>query len=352
MLDDERLIAEVDKSNMLDVLARFPDQITEAVNIMKTVQLPDFIKIDHVIITGMGASGISGDLIQSLFRDTIDVPLVVNKEFDLPKWVNKHTLAVFLSYSGDTEETLNAFKMASQKKCKIIGVSSGGKLQDLCEKRGVTHIRVPGGIQPRAAIAYLLIPLFFILERNRLIKNSIEMDLAEVLTVTTECRDQNNIMVKEDENLAKQIARSILDTTPQVYGWGIYSPVATRWRTQFNENSKVIARDDVVPECDHNDIVGWSADGKIAKQWSVLLFRDKDEESLFQSVRLDFMKTLFTGSVAHFLEVYPRGKNKLAKVLFTLYLGDYVSCYLAVLRHVDPSPVDAITALKNQLVER
>ncbi|MFH1100423.1 MAG: bifunctional phosphoglucose/phosphomannose isomerase [Methanobacteriota archaeon] len=348
MLDDIRLMAEVDKSNMLDVLARFPDQITEAVDLVKTVQIPDFIKVDQVIITGMGASGISGDLIQSLFRDAIDVPLVVNKEFDLPKWANKHTLTVFVSYSGNTEETLNAFKNASQKKCKIIGISSGGKLQELCEKRGLTHICVPGGIQPRSAIAYLFIPLVYILERNRLIKNSIDTDLAEVLTVTTECRNQNNKMVNEQENLAKQIARTLLGTTPQVYGWGIYAPVAKRWRTQFNENSKVIARDDVVPECDHNDIVGWSADGKVAKQWSVLLFRDKDEESLYQSVRLDFMETLFTGSVAHLIEVAPRGKNRLAKVLYTLYLGDFVSCYLGLLRNIDPSPVDAITALKNQ----
>ena len=350
MLDDLQQISNVDKANMLDTVAEFPEQIRAAAELMKTIQIPDFIKIDNVIITGMGASGISGDLIQSVFRETLDVPIVVNKESDLPKWANKHTLTVFLSYSGNTEETLNAFKIACQKKCKIIGISSGGKLQELCEKRSITHVLIPPGLQPRAAIAYLFIPLLFILESNKLIKNVINTDLEETLTVLDQSRTLNKKTVNEQQNLAKQIARKLVDTTPQIYGFGIYAPVAKRWRTQLNENSKIIARDDVIPECNHNDIVGWSADPK-AKQWSCILFRDNEEESLYFAARLDFMKTLFEGTAAQTIEISPKGKSRLAKLMYTLNLGDFVSCYLAVLRNVDPSPVDAIKALKQRLAE-
>jgi len=350
MLDDLQRTSEIDKSNMLDSLAQYPEQLQSAADLMKTVHVPDFIKIDQVIVAGMGASGISGDLAQCLYRDTLDVPLYVNKDPDLPKWANKHTLTIFLSYSGNTEETLNGFKAASQKKCKIIGVSSGGKLQELCENRSLPFVKIPTGYQPRAAVAYLFTPLLVILERNRLIKNVMDTDFLEAISMVDQCRLQCKKTVTTQNNPAKQLAQQMVNTIPQIYGWGIYAPVAKRWRTQINENSKMIARDDVVSECNHNDLVGWSADPK-TKNWSTVLIRDKEEESLFLSARLDFMKTLFSNSVAHTMEIYPKGRSKLAKLMYTMMLGDFVSCYLGVLRGVDPSPVDVITALKQRLSE-
>ena len=351
MLDDLEKISEIDRSNMLDTLNQFPDQIKEAIEIAQTAKMDHFIKIDDVLITGMGGSGISGDMVTRLFRDKVDIPIVVNKEYDLPKWARKDTLAIFFSYSGNTEETLSAFKIASQKKCKIVSISSGGKLQELSEKRGVAHIKIPSGFQPRAAVAYSLFTLIVILKRTDLLKNTVDSDIEETIAITQEVIDNNKKSVVEKSNLSKQMARKILNTIPQIYGWGFYYPIATRWRQQFNENSKVIAREDVVSESNHNDLVGWSLNPEASKKFSCILFRDKDNESLNMLTRLNFMKNLFEGSVANIIEIRPKGKSKLAKMMYTMCLGDFLSCYLAILRNIDPTPVDIITELKQRLAE-
>ncbi|UCD13168.1 MAG: bifunctional phosphoglucose/phosphomannose isomerase [Thermoplasmatales archaeon] len=351
MLDDLEKISEIDKSNMLDTLAQFPSQIKEAIEVANISEIENLIKIDNVIITGMGASGISGDIATSLYRDKIDVPLHVNKEYDLPKWARKDTLTIFFSYSGNTEETLSAFKIASQKKCKMISISSGGKLQELSKKRRIAHILIPSGFQPRAAIAYSLFTLIVILKRTGLLKNNIESDMEETIATCQEIIDNNKKSVPEESNLSKQVARKILDTTPQIYGWGIYYPIARRWRQQFNENSKVIAREDVVSESNHNDIVGWSLNPEVSKNFSCILFRDRDEESPNISTRLNFMKSLFEEAVANIIEIYPKGKKRLAKMMYAMCLGDFISCYLAVLREIDPTPVEIILELKQRLTE-
>jgi len=351
MLDDLEKILEIDKSNMLDIVAQFPNQIKEAIELAKMIEINHIMKIDNIIITGMGGSGISGDIASRFFRDKIDVPIFVNKEYDLPKWAKKNTLTIFISYSGNTEETISAFKIAYQKKCNIISISCGGKLQDFSEKRGVVHLQIPSGFQPRAALAYSLFTLIVIFKRIGLFRGNIESDIDESIEVTQELVANNNKSVNEENNLSKQIARKIFNTIPQIYGWGFYNPVATRWRQQFNENSKVIAREDVISECNHNDIVGWSLNPDSSKNFSCILFRDKENESLYMQTRLNFMKHLFEGSTAHIIEIHPKGKSRLAKMIYTMYLGDFVSCYLAILRKIDPTPVDIIKELKQRLIK-
>lgn len=351
MLDDLELISKIDKSNMLDTIARFPEQIKETTDIVNSAELKDFLKIDNIIISGMGGSAISGDIVKYLFRDRLDVPIFVNREYDLPKWVDKDTLVLSQSYSGNTEETLSAFKHASQKKCKIIGISSGGKLHEYCEKRGVSHIKIPSGFQPRAATAYLLFSLILALKKIGLLKDVIDLEIEETIELTTDFRDKNSKTVSEKDNLSKQMANKIFNTIPQVYGWGIYTPIAKRWCNQFNENSKVIAGYDVVPECNHNDIVGWSQDPEMSKKFTCILFRDDRIESVYMSRRLDFMKDLFEGVAANVIEVQVKGRKTLAKMTYAMCLGDFVSCYLAVLRKIDPSLIDVIVELKRVLAE-
>lgn len=352
MLNDFAEISNIDKSKMFDTLARFPEQIRDAITIAEHASLENFIKIDNVIITGMGASGIAGDILMHLYKDRIDVPVYVNQGYDLPKWAKKDTLALFISYSGNTEETLSAFKIASQRKCKIICISSGGRLQEFSEKRGISHIKIPSGFQPRAAIGYFIYLLLDIFRRTGLLKHSIDSEIEEVIDVVTEFVKQNNTSVPDLENPSKQIARKLLNSIPQLYGWGIYAPIAKRWRTQFNENSKLIARDDIIPESNHNDIVGWSLNPEVSRQFSCILFRDKEVESLPISTRLEFMINLFQDIVANIIEIRPKGKSKLAKVMYLICLGDFVSCYLAILRDIDPSPVDVISEFKDRLAEK
>ena len=352
MANDNERITVVDKANMLDGLARFPEQIKESLAIAETVERFNFLKVDNIIITGMGASAISGDIMQCLFRDKLDVPLVVNREYDLPKWVNKDTLVICISYSGDTDETLSSFKIAYQKKCKIICISTGGKLQELAEKRTVPFVKIPAGIQPRAATAYLLFPSIIFLKKIGLLKTSIDTDIQEAITVTQEFVALNNKEIPEENNPAKQMAKKLLNTIPQIYGWGVYTPIAIRWRHQLNENSKIIARTDIVPECNHNDIVGWSANPDVSKQFSCIIMRDKDEETIDMTTRLNFMRDLFKNTAGTIIEISPKGKSQLAKLIYLMCLGDFTSCYLAVLRGIDPTPIDIITELKKRLAEK
>jgi glucose/mannose-6-phosphate isomerase len=299
----------------------------------------------------MGASAISGDIVQTLFRDKIDIPIFVTRNYDLPKWANKNTLLFSQSYSGNTEETLSTFKHACQKKCKIIGISSGGKLQEYCEKREIPHIKIPSGYQPRAATAYTLFSSIRALKKVGLLNDFIESEISEAIEITQGFRDKNKKAIPLENNFSKQIAEKVFNTIPQVYGWGVYNPIARRWCQQFNENSKLICRYDEVSECNHNDIIGWSGNPEVSKKFTCFLFRDESDESIYMSKRLNFMKEFYDTVSANVIEIHTEGKKRLAKMMYTMYLGDFISCYLAILRETDPTPVDAIIELKEALAK-
>jgi glucose/mannose-6-phosphate isomerase len=351
MLNDTKNIEKIDKSNMLDDLVQYPDHIKQSIKIAESVTMQRLFKIDQIIISGMGASAISGDIVHSLFRDKLDVPLYVNRQYDIPKWADKDTLAICISYSGNTEETLSSFKLATQKKCKIIGISSGGKLQEMCNRRDITHICIPTGLQPRAATLLILFPLLIIFKKLALIKTDIQSDIDETITLVQDFVENNNKSIAFEKNFCMQLANNLCNTIPQIYAWNLYEPIAMRWRQQINENSKMISRFDVVSECNHNDIVGWSADPKVSKMFTCVLFRDRDNESRNMALRLDFMKLLFESVAGNLIEVHAKGKSKLAKMMYLMCVGDFTSCYLAILRNIDPSPVDIIMELKGRLDE-
>lgn len=351
MLDDLKKISEIDKSDMLGTVAKFPEQIKEAKDIVESASLSSFFKINNIVISGMGGSSITGDIVQTLFRDKIDIPIFVTRQYDLPKWVNKETLVISQSYSGNTEETLSTFKHAYQKRSKIIGISSGGKLQEFCEKREVPHIKIPTGFPPRAATGYILFSALYALKKIGIFHIDLDSEIKEAISITDEFRNHNKKEIPEKDNISKQLAKKILNKSPQVYGFTIYSPIAKRWCTQFNENSKMICRYDEVSECNHNDIVGWSMNPEATKNFTCILFRDDEYESIYMAKRLDFMKKLFQEVAGDVIEIQAQGKKRLAKMMYTMYLGDFTSCYLALLRNIDPSPVDAITELKNELAK-
>jgi len=351
MLDDLKLISETDKSNMLDIVEKFPEQIKTSFDIKNSPILGSYLKIDNIIISGMGASSISGDIIQRLFLDRIDIPIFVNRQYTLPKWANKNTLLISQSYSGNTEETLNTFKYGYQKRCKIIGISSDGRLQELCEKSEIPFIKIPAGIPPRTATGYMLFSTIFAMKKIGVIKSDINSEIEETILVINDLKNHIKKEIPEDENISKQLAKKIFNTIPQIYGFEFYTPIAKRWCTQFNENSKIICRYDEVPECNHNDIVGWSLNPEVSKNFTCILFRDSENESIYISKRLNFMKKLFEEVSANVIEININGKKRLAKMLYAMHLGDFTSIYLSILRGIDPTPVDAITELKNELAK-
>jgi glucose/mannose-6-phosphate isomerase len=351
MLDDLKLISEIDKSEMLKAVENFYKQIKESKEIVDSANLSSIFKVDNIVISGMGASAISGDIIQSLYRQRSDIPIFVTRQYDLPKWANKNTLVLSHSYSGNTEETLSTFKHAYQKHCKIIGFSSGGKLQEYCEKRNISHIKIPSGFQPRAATGYLLFSSIYALNKTGVITYDTESEIKETIELVEDFSKHNNRNVVEKENLSKQIAKKIVNKIPRIYGWDFYTPIAKRWCTQFNENSKLISSFYEASEASHNDIVGWSMDPESSKNYSCILFRDHESESIYMAAHLNFMKKLFEGAAGAVIEIPVSGKKPLAKMMYLMQLGDFVSCYIAILRKIDPTPVNVIIELKEKLAK-
>ena len=326
------------------------DQIEETEKIIEETDLPKIFRVDHILVCGMGGSAISGDILKSYLRRKLSVPIEVNRSYDLPKWVNKYTLVFSQSYSGDTEETLLAFKQAYEKHSQIIAVSSGGRLEEYCKNRGIPHIKIPSGYPPRAAIGYLLFSMIFALKKIGILQHNIEID--ETLSILKDGREEFNEKVSVENNIAKQLAIKIHGSIPQIYSLDIYKPIAKRWVNQFAENSKLISRYNVLPEATHNDIVAWSFDETISKNFSCIFLRDSTEENISMKTRIDFMKRILTPMGLNVKDVHPKGKKFLAKMMYLLYLGDYISCYLAFLRNVDPTPIDAITELKKILSKK
>jgi len=350
-LDDIKTITEIDKSNMLGGVESFSKQIIESKKIVESSNLEKFYKIDNIIISGMGASSISGDIVQSLFRDRLEIPIFVTRQYDLPKWANKNTLVLSQSYSGNTEETLSTFKHASQKRCKIIGISSNGKLKDLCNNHSIPFIEIPQGFPPRAATGYTLFSSIYALQKVGILKIDMHSEIEESVEISKKLKEDLNKEIHTEDNDAKKIAKKLLNTIPQVYGFSFYTPIAKRWCTQFNENSKLICRYDEVSESNHNDIIGWSMNPEATKNFTCILFRDDENESIYMKKRLDFMKKLYSDVSSKVIEIKPQGKKRLAKMMSVMYLGDFISCYLAILRDIDPTPVTAITELKNELAK-
>jgi glucose/mannose-6-phosphate isomerase len=349
MLDDIKKISEVDKSNQIDNLEKLPYHINQSIKIAQSNFFDKLFKINNIIFNGIGGSAISGDIIKSLLWTKLNIPIFVNRNNIIPKWANKNSLVITQSYSGNTEETINFFKQAYQRKCKMISISSGGKLEKYSENRGIIHIKIPTGLIPRNAVSYFIFIPLIILDKTGLTSNIFKFDINEILQITKDVIRNNNKKVKIENNQSKKIAIKIFNTIPQIYGWGIFTAIAKRWSTQFNENSKLISKYDIIPESNHNDIVGWSQNYENTKKFSCFLFRDKALEDIYMSKRLDFMRILYSDLSANLIEIHNKGNDSISKLLYLISLGDYISCYTAILREIDPTPVSVIDELKDKI---
>ena len=197
----------------------------------------------------------------------------------------------------------------------------------------------------------MLFSAIYALKKIGILDIKIESEIEETINIIEEFCNHNKKEIQEKDNFSKQIAKKIINSIPQVYGFDIYLPIAKRWCTQFNENSKLICRYDEVSECNHNDIIGWSMNPEVSKNFTCILFRDHEIETIYMSKRLNFMKQLFEDVAVNVIEIQAHGKKRLTKMMYAMCLGDFISCYLAILRKIDPTPVDAITALKIELAK-
>jgi glucose/mannose-6-phosphate isomerase len=346
LLDEIGKIRTIDKSNMLSFCIEASKHYGEAASTAEKISL-DYSKPANIVVAGMGGSAIGGELLKDWTRDQASIPIEVNREYSLPAYANENSLVLVASYSGETEESLSAFLDAVKRKCRLYCVSSGGTLLEFAEKLGVPYLRIPSGMPPRAALPYLFVPMLMTLEKLNL-TSSVSEGLKEAVKILEKVSDTNAPKTLAENNFSKTLAANICGTVPVVYGFGIYRGVAQRFKQQFNENSKIPAKWEFFSELNHNEIVGWEEAGKLAKNFSTILIRDKAEPAEIRS-RIETTKMLMQPVVSKTFEVWAQGKSALAKMLSTICIGDFASVYLAILRKIDPTPVKTIALLKEQM---
>jgi len=349
MLDDLNSIANIDKSNMRDILKSFPRQCKEAVEIGKKIDVPSFIKrkqVRKVCVCGLGGSAIGGDILSTLFSDE-KIIVAVNRNYHLPSFVDEETIVFAVSYSGNTEETISSFNEASNKGYPVISISSGGKLQRLSEEKSIFHIKIPSGMPPRCAVGFLSIPVIILLEK--ILKREY-FNYQELVEVVSDVCIRYKPDVKTSDNLAKRVAASLKGKIPLIYGTDrVTDVVARRLKTQFNENSKVLASWDVFPEMNHNEIVPFSGEGEInLNAFYPIFIRDKGEDARITR-RIRITQDLVRKKEIEYSEIWTDGLSPVTKIFSSIYIGDWISFYLAILQGVDPTPVTFIDLLKNEL---
>ncbi len=348
ILDDKEKIKSLDKADMINFCLNSAKLYGEGAKLASKIKV-NYPKPENIIVVGMGGSAIGGDLLKDWAKNKTGIPIEVNREYQLPAYASKKTLVLITSYSGDTEESLSAFLDALKRKCMIFCVSSGGALLENAERLKVPYLKVPGGMPPRAALPYLFGPLLIYLEKMGLAAGASE-ELNEALQLLEKISKDNSPDKPAKENFAKTLALNIGQTSPAVYGFGVYRSVAMRFKQQFNENSKCPAKWEVFSELNHNEIVGWEKPGELSKCFCTIFIRDKEEPMEIHS-RIEITKELVGKAELGVFEVQVQGKSSLAKMLSTVLIGDFTSVYLSVLRGVDPTPVKTINYLKDMLMQ-
>lgn len=348
---DLKEIKKFDRENMLDLIINFDKQWKESIGIGEKFKIDEkFKEINKIVVTGMGGSGIGGDLLKAIISNKSKIPVAVNRNYSFGKFVDEHTLVFVVSYSGNTEETVSAYKDAYSKKAKIICITSGGKLKELANNSNIPVVIIPSGMPPRTAMGYLFVPLLIILNNSGIVKDTKE-EIEETYSILRKLKDMYKPEVSN--NIAKKLAYKLTGKPIVVYGAADTTEiVALRWKCQFNENSKAYAISLAIPEMNHNEVVGWSeCMKKYLKEFSVIFLREKQEHTRIK-YRIDISKKIISKYNKNILEVYSSGNSLLSRLMSLIYLGDFISFYLAILNKVDPTPVEAITYLKDQLSKK
>ena len=339
-------IKKVDKSGMLSFCMEAPNHYREAEQLARKFTV-NISRPENIIVAGMGGSGIGGELFKDWAQDEISVPIEVCRDYHLPAYADKKTLVLCTSYSGETEETLSVFLEAFKRKCALVSLSSGGTLRKYAIRLNVPHLLVPSGMAPRATLPYLFLPLPIILEKIGLV-SGVEKELVETKRILRQVSSDSSPENTANSNVAKALAVKINGTIPIVYGFRFYRAVAQRIKTQINENSKNMAKWECFPELNHNEIVGWQKANEFVPKLSVVFIRDS-EEPIEIKERIEFMKETVNKTSVKTFELWSKGSSKIAKMSSTICTGDFASVYLAILRGVDPSPVEVISVLKDRL---
>ena len=342
---DPEAIAAVDRSDLHGDIVNLPEHLRDALWKVQSAQMQPWESPGGLVVAGMGGSGVGGVLARAILGDHASRPILAARTYGLPSWTTPDTTVLCASYSGNTEEALACYEAAGALGATRVAVTSGGRLAELARADGVPVIPVAGGFQPRAAVAYMTVAA---LEVAGLCgagpRMGSEIDVAA---------DHLEQLVVEwgadgaEDSESKTLARALRDSVPVIAGSGITQAVAYRWKTQFNENAKMPAFTQELPELDHNEIVGWQDALTLGRFAAVFL--DDSDTPLRVKQRIELTRDLIGDRATGTYVVQSRGHTAVERIFSLVLLGDLVTLYVAVLRGTDPAPVDVIETLKARL---
>lgn len=326
---------------MKKLVGNFSNQIREAITIGKNASMTEYgYGLENVIISGLGGSGIGGSIASHLTEGDAKIPVSVNKNYFLPHYVNSKTLVIICSYSGNTEETVNCIKEAIKRNAKIVCITSGGKIAEEAIKNKLDLITIPGGMPPRACIGYSLIQLFYVLNFFGVINTGFEKQFEAAADLLD--KEENSILIE-----AKLIAEKLFNKTPVIYSEASTEGISIRFRQQLNENSKILCWHHVFPEMNHNEIVGWRDQ---REDLAVIILRNNSDYERTQK-RMEISKQTFKKYCPTIIDLYSKGNSAIEKTMYLVNITDWISCFLADLRGVDPVEVNVIDHLKSELIK-
>lgn len=325
---------------MKNLVENFPKQLQEALNIAQQAKISSPKKIESILITGLGGSGIGGTVMAELAVKTSAVPITISKDYFIPAFVNENTLVIVCSYSGNTEETISAMKLAMKKNAQFVCITSGGKVKEIAEQNNFDLILIPGGNPPRACIGYSLVQLLHVFETKQIANLHYKKEIEAAI----------NLLIQKEADIkqkAKLFADKLHNKIPVIYSLGSTEGLAVRFRQQINENSKMLCWHHVIPEMNHNELVGWAGG---SKNLAVCVLRTSFDYER-NIARLEINKEVFAKYTDTVFEIFAEGDSPLVQSLYLIHITDWVSCYLADLKNIDPTEVKVIDFLKGALAK-
>ncbi len=320
---------------MREIIYSLPEQILEAIELVPTIS-ESKKKYDKILICGMGGSGISGEILKALYPH---VQIITNNDYSIPAYIGKSTLSILISYSGNTEETLRNYRLLNKRKTGIVTITSNGKLlRRSCRMR----VRVPGGLPPRGAIGYLFTPLPMLAHKFHIIKKDPKKELISLAIFLQKEREKV-------EKRAKDLSKKMFNKLALIYSNSrLFVPVARRWQCQLNENAKMLAHINIIPEMNHNEIVGLGRPKALSKEMALIFLNDPHAYSR-NKIRVKVVKEIIKSMFSGIIDINPTGTSNIQRLFWTIMLGDFASYYCALRANIDPMPVTRIDYLKKRL---
>ena len=326
---------------MEKLIKEFPAQLRESVEIAQKINLQvPAKKYSNIVVCGLGGSGIGARIVSQWLEEELHIPFTVVQNYTIPKFIDANTLVIGSSYSGNTEETISALNACKERGAEIIGISSGGKLMAFCAANNYNFIQVPGGLPPRAALGYSIVQLVKVLESYNLISPECFNEFLPTASFL-------EVHTSEIQEIAREIVKVINNTTNVIYAEAPYESVALRGKQQLNENGKFLCRYHVIPEMNHNELLGWGS----GSEKDSVIFLQTDDMHPSNKKRFELTREIVSKKTDNIISIHAKGSNKMERSMYLIYVLDWASNYLGLARNEDVTEIRTIDYLKGELAK-